>query len=137
MERKYEGGLQLTQRLLTLEPWNEEAHRQQMRLLAYSGRWSAALAQYEACRLALATEYSAEPLFETTQLYAEIKAGRFTRVAERHNEPPLPFSHPLAPATQPPIAQPEPGGVKRGVMTQVNWDAIPVAAPVVRGAQRA
>lgn len=125
VQRNYEVGLQLTQRLLTLEPWNEEAHRQQMRLLAYSGRRSAALAQYEVCRRALATEYSAEPLFETTQLYTEIKAGRFTKGAERHGEPTLTFSNPLAPATQPLSAQPAPGA-KAPVTTQVNWDAIPV-----------
>ena len=40
-------------RLLELDPWREEAHRQMMRLLAASGQRSAALAQYERCRRVL------------------------------------------------------------------------------------
>ncbi|MCB0107209.1 MAG: hypothetical protein KDE53_14915, partial [Caldilineaceae bacterium] len=42
-------GLQLTQRLLAMESWDEAAHRQQMRLLAASGQRGAALIQYERC----------------------------------------------------------------------------------------
>lgn len=125
-QRKYESGLQLTQRLLTLEPWNEEAHRQQMRLLAYSGRRSAALAQYEVCRRALATEYSVEPLAETIQLYEEIKAGRFSKFAEKPRDPrlafgPIPMSAPLAQAQSAAKRTTEPPPT-----IQVNWDAIPV-----------
>ncbi|MCB0107308.1 MAG: hypothetical protein KDE53_15415, partial [Caldilineaceae bacterium] len=40
-------------RILQLEPWREEAHRQLMLLLAQSGQRSAALAQYELLRHAL------------------------------------------------------------------------------------
>ena len=39
--------IEYTTRLLTLEPWQEEAHRLMMRLLSLSGRRSAALVQYE------------------------------------------------------------------------------------------
>jgi DNA-binding SARP family transcriptional activator len=37
-------------RLLDLEPWREESHRLLMRLLAGSGQFNAALAQYKTCR---------------------------------------------------------------------------------------
>jgi len=68
-------GLMTTQRLLLLEPWSETAHRQQMLLLARSGQRSAALRQYETCRDLLATEFSIEPVLETTALYEQIKSG--------------------------------------------------------------
>lgn len=62
-------------RQLEIEYWNEEAHCQLMRILLASGRRSAALAQYEACRQALADELGAVPSEETDALYARIVAG--------------------------------------------------------------
>ena len=62
-------------RQLEIERWNEEAHRQLMRILLASGRRSAALVQYEACRQALADELGAVPAEETDALYARIVAG--------------------------------------------------------------
>jgi predicted ATPase/DNA-binding SARP family transcriptional activator len=67
--------LEYTFRQLALEPWREEAHRQAMRLLARSDQRSAALAQYAACRKALAEELNAEPGAETTALYDRLRAG--------------------------------------------------------------
>jgi len=72
---EYERGLRFARRLLALEPWREATHRQVMRLLAWSGQRGAALAQYEACRRALAEELGVEPDGETTALYEQIKAG--------------------------------------------------------------
>jgi DNA-binding SARP family transcriptional activator len=46
----YADALRHTRRLLQLAPWNEEAHRQAMRLLAWTGQRGAALRQFEACR---------------------------------------------------------------------------------------
>jgi predicted ATPase/DNA-binding SARP family transcriptional activator/Tfp pilus assembly protein PilF len=63
-------------RLLALDPWREEAHRQMMRLLARSGQRSAALAQYETCRRVLAEELGVEPMAETTNLYRRIRAAK-------------------------------------------------------------
>ncbi|HRJ45181.1 MAG TPA: BTAD domain-containing putative transcriptional regulator, partial [Caldilineaceae bacterium] len=54
----------ISQQLL-LEPWQEEAHSQMMRLLAARGQRSAALAQFELCRAALAAELGVEPSQET------------------------------------------------------------------------
>ncbi|MBN1810663.1 MAG: AAA family ATPase, partial [Anaerolineae bacterium] len=72
---KYEEGLRFGRQLLALEPWREEAHREVMRLLAWEGQRGAALAQYEACRQALAEELGIEPAAETTRLYEQIRAG--------------------------------------------------------------
>ena len=62
-------------RLLALEPWCEEIHRQMMLLLARSGRPSAALAQYETCCRVLAKELGVAPMAETTALYERIQAA--------------------------------------------------------------
>ncbi|MCP4423303.1 MAG: tetratricopeptide repeat protein, partial [Chloroflexi bacterium] len=72
------------QRQAALEPWREEAHRQLMRLLAHSGRRSAAVAQYERCRQILAEELGIEPAPETTRLVERIRA------AENGRSPQLP-----------------------------------------------
>jgi len=62
-------------RQVELEPWNEEAHQQIMRLLALDGQRSAALAQYQACRRLLVEELGVEPAPETVALYDSIRAG--------------------------------------------------------------
>jgi DNA-binding SARP family transcriptional activator len=62
-------------RQVELAPWEEEAHRELMRLLALSGQRGTALAQYEACRRALAEELGVEPGEETVTLYERIRAG--------------------------------------------------------------
>ncbi|MCE7985033.1 MAG: hypothetical protein DYG89_27990 [Caldilinea sp. CFX5] len=67
-------------RLLALEPWREEAHRFLMRLLAQGGQRSAALAQYEQCRLALQREFGIEPAAETRALAEAIRRGDFDKV---------------------------------------------------------
>ncbi|MEE4239789.1 MAG: BTAD domain-containing putative transcriptional regulator [Anderseniella sp.] len=77
--------IEYTNRLLAMEPWQEEAHRQLMTLLAHSGQRSAALAQYETCRRMLAEELGVEPLPETQALYHRLKTRRGTAL---HNLPP-------------------------------------------------
>lgn len=62
-------------RQLDLEPWREEAHRQLMRILAYQGQRSAALAQFGRCREILANELGVEPDAETVALHAQIRTG--------------------------------------------------------------
>ncbi len=84
---EHEAGLRWARRLLALEPWREEAHREVMRLLARCGRRSAALAQYETCRRTLARDLDAEPDEETTALYERLRAAA---AAPRHNLPPQP-----------------------------------------------
>ncbi|MBN1220729.1 MAG: AAA family ATPase [Anaerolineae bacterium] len=87
---EYEQGLRYAQRLLDVEPWREETHRQMMRLLAYTDQRSAALAQYETCCHILAEELDVAPAAETTRLYEQIRDGQL----EIPVAPPDPFPLP-------------------------------------------
>lgn len=62
-------------RQISIEPWNEEAHRQLMRVLFASGQRIAALTQYEICRRTLAEELGVDPDEETQLLYLRLLAG--------------------------------------------------------------
>jgi predicted ATPase/DNA-binding SARP family transcriptional activator len=88
--RDYAAALEYTRRLLALEPWSEEAHRQLMHLLAQSGQRSAALAQYAVCRRVLQEELGVEPTHETMALYERIREAAG---APPHNlpAPPMPI----------------------------------------------
>jgi DNA-binding SARP family transcriptional activator len=66
-------------RLVELEPWNEDNHRELMDLLALSGQRSAALKHYRTCRQFLADELGVEPSEETTELYIQIRDGKYKR----------------------------------------------------------
>ena len=59
--------------LLQLVPWEEEAHRQLIALLAERGKREMALAQYEQCRHILMTELGVLPGAETMALIDKIK----------------------------------------------------------------
>ncbi len=89
-------------RLLQLQPWHEEAHRQLMDALARTGQRTAALTQYKRCRQILADELGVEPAEETTALYRLIQAEpapgdvRPRPLASRHRP-----GHNLPPATTP------------------------------------
>jgi DNA-binding SARP family transcriptional activator len=101
---EYSAGLVVTQRLLQLEPWQEEAHRNQMCLLVFSGQRLAALHQYASCQQVLQAEFGAEPEVATTAIYQAIEGGKLTppaRPAHRVKTP-----------------------------THGNWDAIPPTAPL-------
>jgi predicted ATPase/DNA-binding SARP family transcriptional activator len=67
--------LKYAARLLTIDPCQEETHRQKMLLLAQSGQRSAALAQYEVCCRILRDELGVEPEAETVALYEQIRIG--------------------------------------------------------------
>lgn len=70
----YARALNFTARLLDLEPWHEESHRQMMELLAHTGQRSAALQQFEICRRVLTDELGVEPAAETIALNARIRS---------------------------------------------------------------
>lgn len=74
--RQVRQGLDYATQLLALEPWREASHRQMMRLLAWDGQFTAALAQYKTCEHLLQEELGVDPLPETTQLYQRIRAAR-------------------------------------------------------------
>ncbi len=67
--------LRSARRLLMLEPWLEDIHRQLMRVLARSGQRRAALVQYQTCRRILREELAAEPSDETIALFNRIRAA--------------------------------------------------------------
>jgi len=112
LQGDYTAGLESTQRLLTLEPWRESAHRQQMLLLARSGQRSAALTQYAVCQRILQEEYDAPPAAETVALYERIRQD----CLEEHNtaSPVV-----IAPKTASPLTTQSPQA------DWVNWNAIP------------
>ncbi|MEZ4664059.1 MAG: bacterial transcriptional activator domain-containing protein [Caldilineaceae bacterium] len=83
---KHDQAQQYAHRQLALEPWREEAHRQLMRLLAYSGQRSAALAQFAQCRKILADELSVEPHAETVALYEQIRDGKLDKMTGRQDD---------------------------------------------------
>jgi predicted ATPase len=80
----YERALVYARRAVELEPWEEQAQRQLMRLLALGGQRGPALAQYRACRRALEEELGVEPQAETTALYQQILVGA---VGPGHRQP--------------------------------------------------
>ena len=72
---RYADALGHTRRLLQLAPWNERAHLQAMRLLAWTGQRGAALRQFEVCKGELREELGIEPARETVALFRQIRAG--------------------------------------------------------------
>ncbi|MCA9920828.1 MAG: tetratricopeptide repeat protein [Anaerolineales bacterium] len=95
-QKQYGTGIDYAGRLLTLEPWMEEAHRQMMLLQALSGQRSAALAQYETCCTVLEEELGIEPSDTTIRLYQQILNEE---IDEDEAAPPAP--PPPAPPTIP------------------------------------
>ncbi|MBN1814216.1 MAG: hypothetical protein JXA14_20425, partial [Anaerolineae bacterium] len=73
---EYERALPYVWRQVELDPWQDRARQQLMRLLALSGQRAAALAQYEAFRHALAEELGVEPGRATKELYEQIRDGK-------------------------------------------------------------
>jgi len=76
---EYKQAYRYAWRQVEMDPLREEAHRKLMRALALSGQRSAALAQYETCRQALAEDLGVEPADETTALYERIRDGELSR----------------------------------------------------------
>lgn len=102
-QKQYATAIDYANRLLQLEPWLEEAHRQLMLLLALSGKRSAALNQYESCRSLLQEELGIEPAAATVALYQQIL-----------NEEIQPAAQPIA-VPQPALASPAPNQVPAGI----------------------
>ncbi|MGD8405796.1 MAG: BTAD domain-containing putative transcriptional regulator, partial [Anaerolineales bacterium] len=73
---RYSDALGYAQRLLRLTPWNEEAYRQAMQLLAWTGKRGAALRLFEQCKQVLLDELGVEPDEKTLDLYQRIQAGK-------------------------------------------------------------
>ena len=68
-------------------PLEEAAHRQLIRLLALSGRRSAALEQFQTVREILARELGVEPSPETKALYEKIRSGSGLKFEQLGRDP--------------------------------------------------
>ena len=90
-DKAHEKAINCVRKRLELEPWQEDAHRQLMRLLAISGQRSAALEQFEACKRSLKKELGVEPSAETLRLYENIRDSQPVEPAQKqalpHNLP--------------------------------------------------
>jgi DNA-binding SARP family transcriptional activator/predicted ATPase len=76
----WEEAAEYDRRLVSLDPWCEEAHRHLMLMLARAGHRSSALKHYEDCRARLRKELGAEPEPQTARLHRQIRqmsAARF------------------------------------------------------------
>ncbi len=81
--------LETTGQLLALDPLQEAAHRQRMRLHFALGDRSAALQHYETVRALLARELGVEPMAETRALHRQILADEVPAVATAAGPPAL------------------------------------------------
>lgn len=95
---EYTRALQYARQQVDLEPWQEQAQRQLMRLLALSGQQGLAVAQYQACRRALAEQLDVEPSAETTRLCEQIRTGAVSGAGRAGEQPPA-RDPPTLPAT--------------------------------------
>jgi TolB-like protein len=64
-------------RLIALDPLREASYRVLMRVFAAQGEREEAVRQYQACRDTLRRELDVEPSGETTDLYREIREGKY------------------------------------------------------------
>jgi len=77
-QRQLDQALTVTRRILEVEPWQEEAHRQLMLLLAKNGQRGAALEHYQHLTHMLASDLDLEPEPETVTLSEQIRTGQIS-----------------------------------------------------------
>jgi predicted ATPase/DNA-binding SARP family transcriptional activator/Tfp pilus assembly protein PilF len=95
-QREFDAAVAYARRWLALDTLNEAAHRDLMRLYAWSDRHAAALSQYRECQDILKKELGLPPQEETTRLHEAIKANRLEPPPARYLPVPL-----TAPARRP------------------------------------
>lgn len=106
-------------RSLTLDPYREEAHRRQMRLLVRLGLPNQALQQYESWRRLLRDELGVEPDKATLVLYDQIRR----EALPREDSPAGDGEQPMAiPANQPSTAA---KGAPAEAINSLDWGATP------------
>ncbi|MGD2113460.1 MAG: AAA family ATPase [Acidobacteriota bacterium] len=92
----YSLGVEYGRRLTRIDPLSETARRQLMRLHAYSGRRSRAIAEYRELERLLAEELGVEPVEETTAEYRAILAEEIPSPTVRDQAEPVGPIVPLA-----------------------------------------
>lgn len=95
---EYEAALDVARRLVAVEPFQEAAHRELMRLYYLLGRNAEALAQYHRCREILQEELGVAPAPETETLYQILLRQSPPGQEAGPPEPHVPF-----PAHRPPL----------------------------------
>lgn len=103
------GAVAIGLRLLTIDPYNEVAHRALMRVYARQGRAALALTQYRSLADLLRREMGVTPEAETQQLHAALQAGRRTGGAGERSSP----TRPVVPAADPPAREGEAAAASR------------------------
>ncbi len=88
VQSEFEPAMDYARRMLALDPLDESAHCQLMRLYAWSGRRSAALRQYRECVENLSDQLGVSPQAEITDLQRDIQEGRTPPVPERWKQGP-------------------------------------------------
>ncbi|MGD8904712.1 MAG: AAA family ATPase, partial [Anaerolineae bacterium] len=90
-QREFEPAVGYAQHRLAIDPLNEGAHRQLMRLHIWAGRRSAALRQYKECVAILKEQLDLPPEEATTALYESIQEGRAPTLPDvpRERESPI------------------------------------------------
>ncbi|MGH2379052.1 MAG: tetratricopeptide repeat protein, partial [Candidatus Limnocylindria bacterium] len=71
----FRGAVLQMRRLLEIDPLDELAHRELMRIYAQSGDRAAAMRQYRECARVLDSELGVAPMLETKDLYERIRSG--------------------------------------------------------------
>ncbi|HUP42060.1 MAG TPA: AAA family ATPase [Thermoanaerobaculia bacterium] len=85
----YSLGVEYGRRLVRIDPLSESAHRKLMRLHAFSGRRSRAIARYQELTRLLDEELGVEPAAETTAEYRAIVAEELPDPAVREKAEPV------------------------------------------------
>jgi DNA-binding SARP family transcriptional activator len=78
---EFEQALPHARRWLAIDPLHEPAHRELIRLHAWSGDRAAALEQYRECVRTLTQELGVPPLEETSKLFEQVNDGTLARPA--------------------------------------------------------
>ena len=78
----FERAIPHARRWLALDPLHEPAHRELIRLHAWSGDRAAALEQYRSCVRTLSQELGVAPLEETAALYEQVNDGTLAPPAQ-------------------------------------------------------
>ena len=99
LQRDFQSARSHAQRWLDLDPLNEEAHRQLMRLYTRANQRTSALRQYRECVRILDRELGVQPLEATTELYQAVRENRPLPVLDTsQSSPPWPEIGPDASA---------------------------------------
>jgi DNA-binding SARP family transcriptional activator len=77
--QRYRRSLTYAQRLLSHDPWREDAHRHVMRCYVRLGERIQAFRQYQLCQELLQQEFDAAPEQDTVALFDQIRLDRRAR----------------------------------------------------------